>query len=224
MSVVSLQRVCARLSWHFVPGLIEVTLPGLRRLRFASRDAQAGPSVAIAERDAVAMASSETAAAAAPGALVGAQGVPSKPTRDEVVVQHVVIRRDLLQLPGWTIGSVVSQACHATLAAVVTNQQDGDVQNYLADLDSMHTVALEIKSEQALRALASKLSQAGVPHYLWVEQPENFASCLATKPMQRGNIPKALRKLKLFKGISLDRVGQPEQNPPSEQVQPAPPK
>ena len=101
--------------------------------------------------------------------------------------------------------------------------RDESVQQYLADLDNMHKerskslqqtriylniqVVLEVPGEKELRAVAEKLSEAGIQvfqqlfeamaiwlihavpssyvipqHNLWVEQPENFPTCLATKP------------------------------------------
>ncbi len=61
-------------------------------------------------------------------------------------------------------------------------------------------VVLEIKSEVQLRNLAAKLSEAGVAHKLWVEQPEDFATCLATAPNRKSIVAPLLKKLKLCKG------------------------
>lgn len=61
-------------------------------------------------------------------------------------------------------------------------------------------VVLEIKSEVQLRNLAAKLSEAGVAHKLWVEQPEDFATCLATAPNRKSAVAPLLKKLKLCKG------------------------
>lgn len=61
-------------------------------------------------------------------------------------------------------------------------------------------VVLEIKGESQLRALAAKLAEAGVPHKLWVEQPEDFATCLATAPSRKSAVAPHVKKLKLCKG------------------------
>lgn len=47
---------------------------------------------------------------------------------------------------------------------------------------------------------AAKLADAGVPHKLWVEQPEDFATCLATAPCRKSVAGPHLRKLQLCKG------------------------
>jgi hypothetical protein len=61
-------------------------------------------------------------------------------------------------------------------------------------------VVLEIKGETQLRNLAAKLEEAGVAHKLWVEQPEDFATCLATKPYPKSEVAAHFKKLQLCKG------------------------
>lgn len=61
-------------------------------------------------------------------------------------------------------------------------------------------VVLEIKSEAQLRKLATKLGEAGVAHKLWIEQPEDFATCLSTAPAPKSAVAPLLKKLKLAKG------------------------
>jgi hypothetical protein len=62
-------------------------------------------------------------------------------------------------------------------------------------------VVLEIKSEEQLRNLSAKLAEAGVAHKLWVEQPEDFATCLATAPARKSAVAPHVKKLKLCKGM-----------------------
>ena len=61
-------------------------------------------------------------------------------------------------------------------------------------------VVLEIKGEAQLLNLASKLQEAGVRHKLWVEQPEDFPTCLATAPLDKDSIQQHFKRLKLCKG------------------------
>ena len=62
-------------------------------------------------------------------------------------------------------------------------------------------VVLEIKGETQLRTLAEKLAEAGVAHKLWVEQPEDFPTCLATAPSHKSAVGSHFKKLKLCKGL-----------------------
>ncbi|KAL5977893.1 hypothetical protein ACLOJK_036916 [Asimina triloba] len=57
---------------------------------------------------------------------------------DDVLVQYVVLRRDLID--SWPLGSVVTQGCHASVAAVWLSRNDPHTVDYCSDgnLDSMH--------------------------------------------------------------------------------------
>lgn len=56
-----------------------------------------------------------------------------------------------------------------------------------------------MKSEAQLNSLCSKLTEAGIAHKLWVEQPENYPTCLATKPYRRSHAAQHFKKLQLCK-------------------------
>jgi len=58
---------------------------------------------------------------------------------------------------------------------------------------------VQVGDEAGLRQLAEVLKVNGVHHKLWVEQPENIATCLATKPYQKPEIQQHFSTLKLFK-------------------------
>lgn len=60
------------------------------------------------------------------------------------IVQYVVVRRDLISSLKWPVGAVIAQACHACSAVMHTFYHDEHTKNYLADLDRMHKVVLEV--------------------------------------------------------------------------------
>eukprot|EP00320_Phaeocystis_rex_P022368 CAMPEP_0119070174 /NCGR_PEP_ID=MMETSP1178-20130426/35870_1 /TAXON_ID=33656 /ORGANISM="unid sp, Strain CCMP2000" /LENGTH=142 /DNA_ID=CAMNT_0007051987 /DNA_START=137 /DNA_END=565 /DNA_ORIENTATION=+ len=127
------------------------------------------------------------------------EGTPN--AEQETIVQFVVIRRDLLKTLEWPTGSVIAQACHACTAVMWEHQQDPCVQKYLsaANVNSMHKVVKECKGESQLLTLGEKLTQDGIVHKLWVEQPENFPTAIALKPYPRGQVAPLLKKYQLFK-------------------------
>lgn len=63
----------------------------------------------------------------------------------------------------------------------------------------MKQVTLEVKGETQLVNLSEKLKASGILHKLWIEQPENFPTCLATKPYPKSVVSPFFRKLKLCK-------------------------
>ncbi|KAM3861433.1 putative peptidyl-tRNA hydrolase PTRHD1 [Diretmus argenteus] len=115
------------------------------------------------------------------------------------LVQYVVVRSDLVHQLAWPLGAVITQACHAATAAIHLHYQDPDTQRYLAELDSMHKVVLQAPDEASLSGLSQTLTEEGVAHKLWIEQPENVPTCLALKPYPKETVQPLLRKFKLFK-------------------------
>ncbi|KAL5214274.1 hypothetical protein ABZP36_003426 [Zizania latifolia] len=118
---------------------------------------------------------------------------------EDVVVQYVVLRRDLAD--AWPLGSVVAQGCHAAVAAVWAHRDHPDTAAYCGpdNLDRMHKVTLEVKGETQLKNLAEKLEAAEVRHKLWIEQPENIPTCIATAPCPKSQVSSFFKKLKLCK-------------------------
>ncbi|XP_009347970.2 uncharacterized protein LOC103939598 [Pyrus x bretschneideri] len=105
---------------------------------------------------------------------------PDIPKSDttEVLVQYVVLRRDLIDT--WPTGSVVTQGCHASVSAIWSHKDDPITLQYCSpeNIDSMHKVTLEVKGEPQIVNLSEKLKSGGIAHKLWIEQPENFPTCL----------------------------------------------
>jgi len=48
----------------------------------------------------------------------------------------------------WPLGALMAQACHASTAVTHLFYQDPNTQAYLADLDNMHKVVLEVFSDK----------------------------------------------------------------------------
>jgi len=116
------------------------------------------------------------------------------------IVQYVIVRGDLLTKLSWPVGALVAQACHASTAVIHLFYQEEHTQEYLKDLDNMHKVILEAPDEKSLLALHAKLTESSVDHKLWVEQPEDFPTCLAVRPYPKAEVQKHFKKFKLYKG------------------------
>ncbi|GAB1610777.1 putative peptidyl-tRNA hydrolase PTRHD1 [Argonauta hians] len=116
-----------------------------------------------------------------------------------VIVQYIVVRKDLIEKLSWPLGAVIAQACHACSAVMHQHQQDAACQEYLRNIDSMHKVILQISDEDHLKKLSESLQSGDIAHKLWIEQPENIATCLATRPYHKETVQKYFKGLKLFK-------------------------
>lgn len=75
-------------------------------------------------------------------AVVTKNDAPQQSENADVVVQYVVLRRDLIDT--WPLGSVVTQGCHASVSAVWSNKDDPHTVDYCSPdkIDSMHKVRL----------------------------------------------------------------------------------
>ncbi|CAN0860142.1 Putative peptidyl-tRNA hydrolase PTRHD1 [Linum grandiflorum] len=129
----------------------------------------------------------------------GAPQLDSDPAKNDVLVQYVVLRRDLIDT--WPTGSVVTQGCHAAVAAIWSSKDDDQTLRYCGpdNIDSMHKVTLEVKGETQMLNLAEKLRNGGIAHKLWIEQPENIPTSIATKPYPKSQVASFFKKLKLCK-------------------------
>uniref|UniRef100_A0A8C4W0K7 peptidyl-tRNA hydrolase n=1 Tax=Gopherus evgoodei TaxID=1825980 RepID=A0A8C4W0K7_9SAUR len=99
----------------------------------------------------------------------------------------------------WPLGALVAQACHAALAVVHAYYGQADTGAYLAEGGSMRTVVLEALDEGALTTLAETLKQHNIDHKVWIEQPENIATCIALRPYPKEEVHQHLKKFKLLK-------------------------
>lgn len=66
-------------------------------------------------------------------------------------------------------------------------------------LNDLSILYLQAPSQDELEKLSQDLSANQIDHKLWIEQPENCPTCLATKPYPKQQIQSFFKKLKLFK-------------------------
>ena len=136
------------------------------------------------------------------------------------LVMQLIIDPSHPSASSWPKGPWMVQAAHAATAAITISSSSRSTQDYIsaANLSSMHKVVLATakagKAKRTLNELSEKLSaermawekakasaeakggeegeQEFPQHYLWIEQPENTATCLAIAPNRK---PAALKKL-----------------------------
>ncbi|XP_028630159.1 putative peptidyl-tRNA hydrolase PTRHD1 [Grammomys surdaster] len=118
----------------------------------------------------------------------------------QILVQYLVLRKDLSQAPfSWPTGALVAQACHAATAALHLHRDHPHTAAYLRELGRMRKVVLEPADEATLKELAETLQQKSIDHTLWLEQPENIATCIALRPYSKEEVSQYLKKFRLFK-------------------------
>ncbi|XP_055609453.1 putative peptidyl-tRNA hydrolase PTRHD1 isoform X2 [Uranotaenia lowii] len=112
------------------------------------------------------------------------------------LVQYVVVNGEIAKT--WPKGALVAQCCHAVAAVSHLYAQDPETVEYFQDLDNMHKVVLEAPDTAKLLALGEVLQQNDIKHKVWIEQPENLATCIAFKPYRKEDVQKYVKKFKLL--------------------------
>lgn len=84
------------------------------------------------------------------------------------------------------------------LYTTVVSSSHYQVRNPIADIHAALLFFMQVDTEQELNSLATTLEKEGKDFKLWVEQPENYPTCLATKPYPKTDIQKYFRKYKLL--------------------------
>lgn len=113
----------------------------------------------------------------------------------DMIVQYVLVRTDL----NWSTGALIAQACHASTASIASTLDHQATKDYLNDLGNMHKIILKADRLEDLTKVETKLKEAKIEHHLWIEKPENFATCLAVSPQPKSLVQAIFKHLKLFK-------------------------
>lgn len=66
-------------------------------------------------------------------------------------------------------------------------------------INELNVFLNQINSEDELRKLSEDLVTNEIKHKLWIEQPENIATCIALKPYEKDAVKKFTRKYKMLK-------------------------
>ena len=97
-----------------------------------------------------------------------------------------------LRRPFWVLRALGANFVLAPAVALATVA--------LLPLDPGYALGLLVLGFAAGSPLLPKLAEAGVDHKLWMEQPENFATCLATRPYRKDEVAQWFKKCNLAKG------------------------
>ena len=87
----------------------------------------------------------------------------------------------------------------AVIATAIRNK-DTDTLTYVnpKNVDSMCKIVLSVKNSSKLIKLSETLKTAKIDHKLWIEQPEDIPTSLATKPYKRKIVKNLFQKLALL--------------------------
>lgn len=115
------------------------------------------------------------------------------------IVQYVLLRKDLNKLKSFkSKGSIVAQACHASIAAIYKSLDTNTTKLYTENLDQMTKTILSIPNEESLIELSKLLKEKGVGHVVWKENPEEIYTALAIYPTFKDEVEEIFKPYKLY--------------------------
>lgn len=118
----------------------------------------------------------------------------------KVLVQYILLRRDMKKMKNYNDGAIIAQACHASSAILFKTMDNELTKAYLQDTDRMHKIILSVEGgENEMIEFSRLLKENSVEHYLWIEQPENIPTAIAVKPYYKQDIEQFFSKLKLYR-------------------------
>ena len=118
----------------------------------------------------------------------------------KVLVQYILLRRDMKKMKNYNDGAIIAQACHASTAILFKTTDDELTKAYLQDTDRMHKIILSVEGgENEMNEFSRVLKENSIEHYLWIEQPENIPTAIAVKPYYKQDIEQFFSKLKLYR-------------------------
>ena len=118
----------------------------------------------------------------------------------KVLVQYILLRRDMKKMKNYNDGAIIAQACHASTAILFKTMDNELTKAYLQDTDRMHKIILSVEGgENEMVEFSHMLKENSIEHYLWIEQPENIPTAIAVKPYYKQDIEQFFSKFKLYR-------------------------
>ena len=115
------------------------------------------------------------------------------------IVQYIFVRNDLNQ--DWPQGAIAAQVAHASVAAIIQglNNQDEATIYYTSStqLNYMTKNVYKVNNVEELNTIKEQWDTkfGSKSYYMWIEQPENIPTALATVPLERTNpVSKLIKK------------------------------
>ena len=119
----------------------------------------------------------------------------------EIIVQYIIVRNDLGRTTGHdkTFNALLKHTTSASTAAIHKFYKHEDTEAYLKDLDSMKKKVFQVDDEEELFDFENKLILHKIDYKMWIKQPDNYATCIATRPYPISEIAEYFKNLKIYK-------------------------
>ena len=120
----------------------------------------------------------------------------------EKIVQYIVVRNDLGRNQDRAFNTLISHTASAATAAIHIYYKHEHTQQYLKDLedlDNPNKKVFQVEDEDGLLELDTQFMLHKVEYRMWIKQPENYATCIATRPYPKSELDPYFKNLKVYK-------------------------
>ena len=122
-----------------------------------------------------------------------------KDKKKEVIVQYIIVRNDAYRNQERSFNSILQHTSSASAAVIHKHYHHKYTRDYLKDLDNMRKKVFQVNDEKELFELENKLVSNEIDYRMWIKQPGNYATCIATRPYPITEISSHFKNVKLYK-------------------------
>ena len=117
----------------------------------------------------------------------------------EILVQYIIIRNDVYRNQKGSFNSMLQHTSSASAAVIHKHYNHKYTREYLKDLDGMRKKVFQVDDEKELFALENKLVSNEIDYRMWIKQPGDCATCIATRPYPTTEIATFFKNVKIYK-------------------------
>ena len=117
----------------------------------------------------------------------------------EVIVQYIIVRNDVYRNQERSFNTILQHTSSAATSMIQKHYHHKYTRDYLKDGDDMRKKIFQVKDEKELSDLSNKLTLNNIDFKVWIKQPGNYATCIATRPYPVTEISQHFKNVKIYK-------------------------
>ena len=134
------------------------------------------------------------------GSVTSEQEAPENGEEEkEVIVQYIIVRNDVYRNQERSFNTILQHTSSAATSIIHKHYHHKNTREYLKDGDDMKKKIFQVNDIKELSTLANLLQSNSIDFRIWVKEPDNIATCLATRPYPVSEISKYFKNVKIYK-------------------------
>ena len=117
----------------------------------------------------------------------------------EVIVQYIIVRNDVYRNQERSFNTILQHTSSAATSMIHKHYHHKYTRDYLKDGDDMRKKIFQVKDEKELSDLSNTLTLNNIDFKVWIKQPGNYATCIATRPYPVTDMSQHFKNVKIYK-------------------------